>query len=230
MLKNLYKTWGQLAPDEVILDQWGVVWMQDRYSASVRIEPIEDGSLLPYEKFILQGYIQQCIHDRGWYFFLEQLPDYCKADVRTKLEDQPHQCGKYKNACHEVLLTAYLTALAAQRPVTTGVWQHFKGDEMEVIGKVGIGSILSPAFSMYSSDSDDFSLESDPSVKLRLFMHPVEPLRYCNVFHEAYYSDLVFYSHNSQGWARRPDSFLGLVGPEYPEQEGLLRFYCDDLS
>jgi hypothetical protein len=222
MLKNLYKTWGQLAPDEATFwDNEEAVTLQKNQPPChtwVMTKPWLDG------QDALEGYIKRCILSRGWWFELKHSNGYFSADIRTKFEDHEFVCGGKDKGFYYLLLTAYLRCVAAQRPVTTGVWQHFKGDEMEVIGKVGIGSILSPAFSMYSSDSDDFSLESDHSIKLRLFMHPVEPLRYCNVFHEAYYSDLVFYSHNSQGWARNPDSFLGLVGSEHPEHEGLLRF------
>jgi hypothetical protein len=223
MLRNLYKTWSQLASNEVTLDQWGWLWTKNRHGASLRVEPREDGSLLPYEKYILQGYIQQCIHARGWYFSLEQLLDYCKADVRTKSEDQLHQCVKYKDACYEVLLTAYLTALAAQRPATAGVWQHFKGDEVEVVGLYPFGT----------RDCDDndhteeglFTFEDDPTLSFQLlcwgdghmeFQHTALSL--------GFLPDRVAYWHDGKGFLRTHENFLSLVGSEYPEQEGLLRF------
>lgn len=37
-------------------------------------------------------------------------------------------------------------------------------------------------------------------------------------------SDRVFYFHDDIGYARKVDDFLGLVEPEHPGQEGLLRF------
>jgi hypothetical protein len=210
MFKNLYKTWGQLAPDEATFwDNEEAVTLKKNQPPChtwVTTKPSLD------EQDALGGYIKRCIISRGWWFELKHSNGYFSADIRTKFEDHEFMCGSRGIDFYYLLLTAYLTALAAQRPVTTGVWQHFKGDEVEVIGKVGLGSILYPAWRMYLSDSDDFSLESDPSEKLRLFVHPVEPLRYCNVFHEMYYGDLVFYSHEGQGWARNPDSFLGLVG------------------
>jgi hypothetical protein len=223
MLRNLYKTWSQLTSDEVILDQWGVLWMKDRYSASMRVEPMEDGSLSPYEKFILQGYIQQCIESRGWEYEIfgnsikRAFKNFCVVsygDYSARTSDK----GVLLN-----LLTAYLTALAAQRPVTIGVWQHFKGDEVEVVGVYPFGT----------RDCDDndyteeglFTFEDDPTLSFQLlcwgdghmeFQHTALSL--------GFLPDRVAYWHDGKGFLRTPENFLSLVGSEYPEQEGLLRF------
>jgi hypothetical protein len=40
------------------------------------------------------------------------------------------------------------------------------------------------------------------------------------------WGDRVLYTTGGEGWARKPDSFLGLVGSEPPGEEGLLQFFA----
>jgi hypothetical protein len=226
MLKNLLKTWAELAPDEIELKEGGeyvftktIDWTFYPEIVSIYDSFFEE----PYTKDMLQGYTQRCIHTRGWYFSLEQLPDYSKADVRTKVEDQPHQCGKYKDACHEVLLIAYLNALTSQLPIHRGVWRHFKGDVVEVVGIFPFGT--------RDCDDDDyteeglFTFEDDPALSFQLicwgdgymeFQHTALSL--------GFLPPRVAYRHDGKGFLRTPDNFLSLVGPEHAEDEGLLRF------
>jgi hypothetical protein len=118
----------------------------------------------------------------------------------------------------ESLLTAYLMALAAQRPITTGQWRHFKGD---AVGVRAVESLTShPLFDFF--DRDHY-MEESPEVRvtLRLAIDDAQTLGY----HASEdYGDLVFYRHDGKNWARKTEDFLGLVDAKHPEHEGLLRF------
>jgi hypothetical protein len=98
MLKNLLKTWENLAPNE-------------------ELSFSDEEAILGDNLRVFQGYIQRCIRDRGWYWNLHQFPNCSKAYV---IDNQVHQyeCSKEADAVHEVLLTAYLQTLAAQRAIT----------------------------------------------------------------------------------------------------------------
>lgn len=211
MLKNLLKTWEILAPDEVRCDEWGGVWMRDRYSASFCIELSNDGFLLPYEEFLLQGYIQQCIEARKWEYEIygnsinRAFKNFCVVSTGHYSAGQTNK-GVLRN-----LLAVYLTVLAAQRPITPGKWQHFKGGIMEVVGEASPVDSISKSVGVYQ-------LEEVPEQTVYLSND--------GFFSTAYwdYMNRVFYRHDSMNWARKTEDFLGLVGPEHPEHEGLLRF------
>jgi len=224
MLKNLLKTWEILAPDVVRCDEHGLVWLKDPYSASLHIEPMSDGGLLPFERFILQGYIQQCIQSRGWTTYLQVSKTFCACEVVISFHY--HQDRKDSDVL-AVMLTAYLEALAAQRPITTEYWRHFKPEtpvaEFTCVAHWG-GVESDPYPSM--SHLGFFALEEDPTVKVRL-AEVITSLDagYCIYIAEQDYGDRVFYHYGGdQFWARLVDNFLGLVGSEHPEHEGLLRF------
>jgi hypothetical protein len=229
MLKNLLKTWENLTPSEELSFSDEEALLGDNLRGTNTWCSV------------LQGYIQRCIHARGWYFSLQQSHDYCKAEVRTKVEDQSYQYGKYTDACHEILLTAYLIALAAQREIIpSSNWEHFKGGRVEV--KRAAFSIIKNHLKTIKKELKDreledvvshgrFCLEEEQSKSARLFNSqnnwfyfleedtPVT-LRYQPMG----FDDRVFYHHENVKYARLKSSFLGLVGPEHPEQEGLLRF------
>jgi hypothetical protein len=243
MLENLFKTWQTLAPDEIKFK----AGTPERYVHLIKGErshsPVIEAAsgLLTHEKYFLQGYIQQCIHSRGWYFCFQRSHDYCRAEVRTKVEEQSYQYGKNTDACHEILLTAYLIALAAQREIIpSSNWEHFKGGRVEV--KRAAFSIIKNHLKRIKKELKDreledvvshgrFCLEEEQSKSARLFNSqnnwfyfleedaPVT-LRYQPMG----FDDRVFYHHENVKYARLKSSFLGLVGPEHPEQEGLLRF------
>jgi hypothetical protein len=208
MRKNLFQSWEYLASQEI------------GYLNKINTRQLNNSCEM---KDVLQGWIQRCIHARGWYFSLQQSHDYCKAEVRTKIEGQSYQCGKYTDACHEILLTAYLYVLADQRTIAASrTWQHFKG-----------GSVK--AFCSAQGDSGAYLDEYKDAVFHGRFCVEEEPTKNVGLFKDKdswfYVSengmllgDRVFYSHDDVGYARLTRSFFGLVGPEHPEQEGLLRF------
>jgi hypothetical protein len=120
----------------------------------------------------------------------------------------------------------WFISIAMQRPVAEGMWQDFEGDVANVIGLALPGNILYPAKAIYNpTDSDFMSLGKDDSEKFRLFVHPVEPMRYSNVFTSEDYGSLVFYKDlDDRKWAQKTESFLGLVADEDSGSAGLLRF------
>lgn len=220
MLKNLYKTWGILAPDEVTFwDNGEAITLEKNQPPChtwVTVKPWLDG------QDALLGYILRCIHNRKVYCSLQQDTDYCKADVQLVLGD-PCQFGRHTEACYEVLLFAYLKALAAQRPITKSHWQHFKGGEMDVLGIASQLPLLEVALgSGLQFFAWPYLIEEDPKKSVQLVETVTGKFFYLS---EEDYGDRVFYQERGHSnWARIPESFLGLVGAEYPESEGLLRF------
>jgi hypothetical protein len=220
MIKNLLNTWEILAPDEVRCDEHGLVWLKDRYSASMHIEPMSDGSLLPFERFILQGYLQQCIEARGWQLFLVNTKSY--SSIEIQVESIRYKSGDLKASKKliQTLLTAYLTALAAQRPITAGQWRHFKGDVVDV--RAVASWTTHPLFDFCVSDH---SKEESPEEKITLHL-AIDDIKSQTWGYHAFkdYGDRVFYRHDDKNWARKIENFLGLVDAKNPDHEGLLRF------
>jgi hypothetical protein len=214
MLKNLLKTWWILAPDEVAFGEDHKHLFLRKNTEEHGLCAIGIGLRLCYEQDALQGYLQRCIHARNWYFSLQQVNDYSKADVRSSIEADPRQIGKYTDACYEVLLAAYLAALAAQRPVKTGLWRHFKGSVMEV------KAVASPTDSGIPVNicMGIYTLEDAPEQTVILGDQGKFSTSYWD------YKNRVFYQNGGRGWARTTEDFLGLVGADHPEHEGLLRF------
>lgn len=215
MLKNLLKTWSILAQDEILLEEGGRYtllktkdWENYYDIESIYIELEEESSF----QDTLQGYIQRCIDARKeWDFMIASngvLKEYKVYDAVVWVNSDKVLKTSYATA-HEALLTAYLTALSAQRTIVPRRWQHFKGGEIEVIG---VGSWLDDCVAPFYN----FALEEDPLIEVAF--------AYDGYYASEDYGDLVFYSHDGKNWARRVDSFLGLVGPEHPGSEGLLSF------
>ncbi len=131
MLKNLLKTWETLAPAEVkyVAD---TLYLLNSIDEGI---PCVGQGLLTYEQDALQGYIQRCIESRGWGWKL------CKHFPRTSAciyLSESHLGGQHfiEDSAIEALLTAYLSALAAQRLINPGKWRHFKGGEIGEIKRV----------------------------------------------------------------------------------------------
>jgi hypothetical protein len=211
MLKNLRKTWENLAPDEEL--------------------PFSDEEALLGDNLrgtnmwcsVFQGYIQQCIHDRGWYWNIEQLQAYSKAGVWAETDGDPYYCIKETDAYREVLLTAYLKTLTAKREIpSNSTWQHFKGGSVKVLCSAQENSVASIDEYKDAVFHGQFCVEEYPTQKVSLLKN--QDRWFYVSEHLIISGDRVFYIHDDVGYARLTRSFLGLVGPEHPEQEGLLRF------
>jgi hypothetical protein len=223
MLKNLLKTWEKLAPDEVDIERG--------YFRLRRMNPVYcfywESFLTEMSASFLQCYIQRCIQDRGWVSSLRIFPDgHATGRVWVDDEDETDYTKSLKVPVN-ALLTAYLTALAAQRPITTEYWQHFKPEtpvcEFTCIAHWG-GIESDPYPSM--SHLGYFTLEENPSMKVRL-AEVITSVKtgYCIYIADQDYGDRVFYHYGGdQFWARLVENFLGLVDAKHPEHEGLLRF------
>jgi hypothetical protein len=123
------------------------------------------------------------------------------------------------------LLTAYIKALAAQRPLPPGGWQHFKGGTAELVGFGRWDAHSSLTTEDYlSTEKILFRLEENIEHEVRLNRYQNGALDYTSISSIGGWGDRVFYICKGKGWARKPDNFLGLVGSEHPEHEGLLRF------
>ena len=196
MFENFLKSWGVLAPLEY------TYWLGGRDS--------------------LQTYLQRCIHTRRWYYSLQQSEDYVKADVRpTGL--RVNQVGKFTECCDEVLLAAYVKALANERAIALNTtWQHFKGDTCKLLCSASwiSGAYLDAYKDVVFYGRFEREEESDKAVAV---FKDKETWFYVSQY-ACDQGDRVFYYHNDIGYARKVDSFLGLVDGKYPEQEGLLRF------
>jgi hypothetical protein len=73
-----------------------------------------------------------------------------------------------------------------------------------------------------------YTLEEEPSKSLKLYKNPLSE----SWFYTSEYSialDRVFYSHGGKSWARLKSNFLGVVGPEHPEDEGRLRVVGSEI-
>lgn len=195
MFENFLKSWQILAPLEY------KYWLGKRDS--------------------LQNYLQRCIHKRGWYYSLEQMLDYVKADVRAKTQT-PNQVGKGTECCDEVLLAAYVKALASERAIAPNtVWQHFKGGLYRGVGIAGFDRLALESGPLFFRGN--YCIEEDPT-KIAELYEDAEGYLYIVRGVEEDMHDRVFYHQDNIGYARKVDGFLELVDEKYPEQEGLLRF------
>jgi hypothetical protein len=220
MLKNLLETWSILSPKEISCDLTGGKYKLNGLQAGQWKWRLISKDFEHLDDSILQGYVQNCIKDRDWYFALQQVSDYSKAEVRQKVGDYKlYQCGRESTDTSYVLLTAYLSAVAAQRSIgLVEEWSHFKGGLMEVEGLASYTEKL-PDIRLYCGK---FKLEENPDIFVNLYRFG-ENFAYASEV-EIDHSDRVFYRHGSSQWARKVDNFLGLVGAEHPEHEGKLRF------
>jgi hypothetical protein len=162
-----------------------------------------------------------CLNKRGWSWSLS-----CDSGVRftATVEDglqRVFETWPYPTAL-EALLTAYLTALAARRPIKQGThWRHYKGGLMEVVGAAHwCGSAATeedieplPKDMLYRGA---FILEESLSGTTHLIQY-VEA-KYFSYIANRDYGERVCYHHDFQNWARPIGDFLGLT------QDGLLRF------
>jgi hypothetical protein len=223
VLENLFKTWAILAPDEVTFwDNGEAITLQKNQPPChtwVTVKPCLD------ELDALLGYIQRCIEARKWSFNL--LSDLDSDYPRRGFAAEIYQIGvevhgkAIADSLNLALLTAYLSALAARRPVTEGRWQHFKGGEINVgysakwNGRTIDSSSLASCFMVEEVEecSDDKT-------------QPVLCLKDESWSYRASkdHGDRVFYIHGNQRRAKCKESFLALVGFEYPESRGLLRY------
>jgi hypothetical protein len=228
-LKNLLKTWSILVPQELSI----------KGNNEYILERTKDWDIYPeyislYDSFLneaysldtLQGYLQRCIRSRKWGLNIRESEDDelnwfvdVTINIYDKNKENPtfHICfGNGEIA--EALLTVYLMALAAQRPLKCGTWKHFKG-----------GTYFVKATAKWSGqriDSQSFAssylVEEEPSIKLQLILDPKDETKWIyNASKD--YGDRVFYSDKSGLWARKTEIFLSLVKPNH-EYEGVLRF------
>jgi hypothetical protein len=213
MLKNSLKTWQILAPNEVKYVNDTLYLLN---SIEEGIACIEQG-LLPYEQDVLQGYLQRCIEAREWVSSLRIFPDgHAIGRVWVDDEDETDYTKSLK-APVNALLTAYLAALAAQRPITTGRWQHFKGDCVPVKAIAHWNGQQLDS----SSIAAKYKAEESTENLLQLTLKGEKDWSYRA---SRNFGDRVFYVHNGDGWARATENFLGLVDAKHPDHEGLLRF------
>jgi hypothetical protein len=223
MLRNLYKTWGQLAPEEATFwDNEEAVTLQKNQPPChvwVTTKPWLDG------QDALEGYIRRCIISRGWWFELKHSNGYFGADIRTKFEGHEFVCGGKGEDFYCLLLKSYLRCVAAQRQITGGQWERFNGDVIQVVGygrwdaHSGFGTK-----DYVSTDQILFRLVEEPKHTVRLNRYCDGSVDYTSMSSIGGWGDRVLYTTGSEGWARKAEDFLGLISEEYPENEGLLRF------
>jgi hypothetical protein len=216
MLKNLFKTWGYLAPDEA------TYWDEVEAISLVNNRPpcLRRVGAYPslVEQDALQGYLQRCIHARGWSFLAQRSHDYCKAEVQT------FQGEQRTHVCAEVLLTVYLSALAAQRAIMpNSIWQYSKGGSANILctARWDSGAYLGE----YENAEfiGNFCVEEELSSKTVGLYQDKD-----NWFYVSEYliilGDRVFYFHDEVGYARLTESFLELTDLDNLDQKGSLRF------
>jgi hypothetical protein len=162
---------------------------------------------------LLQCYVQRCIQARsGWTYVIGM----CASSVFAGGSQRGFEYSSdgYPGTA---LFSAYVAALAMQRPVEKGAWLHFKGSTVFVDGLAkwagkGVSSELVTSF----------SIEENPGQKIKIGLRPRTEDQW--IYHCSQdLGDRVFYSDSSGRWARKVDVFLGLVG-DNEEHEGKLRF------
>lgn len=201
MLKNYFDTWAILAPDETQTASYNITC------------------------------IQYWIEARGWgwdvgcYFGNRNISS--GAIIWTAPDKKIEIDGALKLSPLESLLIAYLTALAAQRSITPGQWQHFKGGAVDVFGSAfwSVALFRDENYVSGSLDAEiigEFIIEENPEISVNLYR------KNQNMFYISKNvcdcKDRVFYSRDGKQWARKIECFLGLVSSELPEHEGKLRF------
>jgi hypothetical protein len=177
------------------------------------------GELAPNEAsepgYISVG-IQNCLNKRGWSWNLSGDSGVrFIATVENGPETYPYP------TLTEALLTAYLTALAVQRPVKQGThWRHFKGGLMDVeaTAKWAGPDLMRKDIERFpASYRGEFLLEENVFVTVPLIMSTIKPGAYAYIANRDY-GERVFYRHDPRNWARPICDFLGLT------QDGQLRF------
>jgi hypothetical protein len=222
-LKNLLKTWSILAPQE----------LSKRGNDEYILEKTKKISIYPecislYDSFLseaysldmLQGYLQRCIEARNeWDWTLVSGQNYSpKVYDATVWVNGSEFIIEDNNSPVIALMLAYLTAIAAQRPLKCGIWQHFRGGTYFVKAT----ATWSGQKINYQSFAGSYFLEEDTSVMLQLILDPKDETKWIyNANND--YGDRVFYSDKSGLWARKTEIFLSLVKPNQ-EHEGVLRF------
>jgi hypothetical protein len=216
MIKNLLKTWQILAPNEV-------KYVNDTLYL---LNSIEEGiacigqGLLPHEQDALQGYIQRGIQDRGWWWKCSKQVMYSATIFLIEEEDMVKHGAE--SSLVETLLTAYLTALAAQRPITQGQWQHFKGDVVKV--KSTATWTTHKIHSDFLGNSAAIEELPDEKIQVHLSIDDADYQRWGYRASKDYGERVIYIERNGKRWARKTEDFLGLVDAKHPEHEGLLRF------
>jgi len=222
MLKNLLKTWAALAPDEVtddsLLYDFFVFGEDTEFQLTYSIAGLDKYF---YGRSCLQGYLQRCIQARGWVSNLRIFPDgHGMARVWIDDEDET-DFNQSSRLPLEALLTAYLTALAAQRPVKTGQWQHFKGGAVEV---KSTATWTTTKFLTFLGDNAFIEESPDETVQVHLSINDIDYQRWGYRANKDYGERVIYREQDGNRWARTTESFLGLVDAKHPEHEGLLRF------
>jgi hypothetical protein len=125
MSENLLKTWEILAPDECSTTE--INELTYNFGNEFIYSPSVTDSHCIWR---LHGYIQQCIYARNG--VIAAKSDNSQSDVSVYLPPLHDSINHRDQRLEHALLTAYLTALAVQRPITPGLWRHFKGELIEV--------------------------------------------------------------------------------------------------
>jgi hypothetical protein len=207
MLKNLYKAWHHLAPNE------STFW--DRVTRTLGWA----------DQDALEDHIRRCIVSRGWWFEVKHSNGYFSVDIRTMVEGHAFVLRGKRIDFYYLFLTAYLRCVAAQRQIACGQWERFSGEVIEVIG-CGRWDAHSgfEAKDYVSTDQILFRLVEEPNHKVMLNRYCDGTVDYTPTTSLGGWGDRVLYTASLGGWARKPEDFLGLISEEYPEHEGLLRF------
>lgn len=222
MYQNLFETWQTLARDELTVlpnGQFNLLKTEtwDIYAEcmSLHLSFLDEAETLD----TLQGYIQRCIEDRDWLLFVTNTASYSAIEIQVSSIRFKAGGLKADTTIPQNLLTAYLTALAAQRSPNPGAWLHFKGGTVFVVAKASYSGQKIDS----SSFAEKYSVEESPESKLQLRLIPGSEDRWIyNASKD--YGDRIFYRDISDCWAREASVFLSLVGTEHPEHEGKLRF------
>jgi hypothetical protein len=163
-------------------------------------------------------FVINCLNKRGWSWNLAY--DSGHGFTATVEDDHETTCPTLLST----LLTAYLTALAVQRPVNQGThWRHYKGDLVEVVAtaKWAVadfteGDLEEFLASKYISSQGKFALEEKIFSQV-LLITTKKPGAYAYIAIRDY-GERVFYRHDGRNWARPIGDFLRLT------QDGQLRF------
>jgi hypothetical protein len=250
---NLFKSWEALAPQEAMLVGSELTMVLLRIPEENSLAPYSclhakrTPEVAPYElnyfsKAIAMAWLTQCIEARGWGWSTGVYVGnhsssgssvWIDADTRVDIDGDRPVCAL------ESLLTAYITAIACQRKISSSqdtAWVDYAGSPCKVLGVFPFGTkdVNDTAFCV----EGNFSLEEDPNKIFPLLSWEDGYLEAQHLhLSEGYLAPRVFFSNHIGNIAASPESFLGLVGNQTygtkciqhdeeadPVDVGLLRF------
>lgn len=228
-IKNLLRSWSQLHSNRARLDGEDTLSISFGNCSLAFVKlPCRDSNMqwLKSQEMKLLGILLDFIKDDGLSFNINVRQDKRWSDGQ-KIKSSVHFVDNKTpeeidgKSILESLLYAYTKNLALNREINVGQWQHFK-PATPICNVVAISSrIIDPRTEGMQYYAWPYRLEESPEQDIQLVKVGDKHYYLANKD----YGDRVFYHYDGdKQWAREKSNFLGLVGPEHPESEGLLRF------